>query len=236
MPLLFRPARLSIILSLLFCTLLVTPAFTLQAGGTTPAIERYRQALKVDPDNPTLHYILGLAQLKNGFTDEAIASFRAAYPAYTDSIEMHYNMGLAFSQAGDADSALLYLRIAEGLNPYNPRVMEALGYVRHQTGDIQGAFDAWSEAILYDSSVLKTYLNLITVAKELGYKDKFHYYLERVTRRDDAPSAAYVKLAESYIELQQFDSARSVLQRGLKAGLEKAYVRRLVKKYPQLRQ
>lgn len=207
--------------------------FHLSHGDSALALEiasRYRTEF------PEVAISLKSMELKKaGNLDSALQLNRRA-------IEMNPIFGPAYSNLGQAyaikknyDSAMLYLRIAEGLNPYNPRILEALGYVRHQTGDIQGAFEAWSSAILYDSSVLKTYLNLITVSKELGYTDRYHYYLERVTRRDDAPKGAYTKLAESYIELQQFDSARSALQRGLEAGLEKVYVRRLVKKHPQLR-
>ena len=111
---LFKPGNLKHLPVLLLCTLLVTPSFSIEADKSA-SIDRYRQALEVDPDNLTLYYILGLAQLKIGAYDDAIVAFRTAYPAYTDSIEMHYNTRLAFSQAGDADSVLLYLEQAEFL-------------------------------------------------------------------------------------------------------------------------
>ena len=108
MPLQFKPSILRVLIALLVSIFFAATTVATETVKST-SIERYHQALKVDPGNPTLHYILGLAQLNNGEAEAAIASFRSAYPAYTDSIELHYNMGLAFSQTGDADSALLYL-------------------------------------------------------------------------------------------------------------------------------
>lgn len=112
----FSPKRTSLmaLLGLLLCTL-AAPIAAAADTAKPDSLDRYHQALEVDPNNPTLHYILGLAQLKAGAAKDAIASLRMAYPAYSESIEMHYNMGLAFMQTEDPDSALLYLEQAEDL-------------------------------------------------------------------------------------------------------------------------
>lgn len=79
------------------------------------AIERYRQALAVDPDNNALRYFLGVSLLGQNRYEEAVRELKAAYPAYIDSVEANYNLALALTGSGDADSALLYLQQAEDL-------------------------------------------------------------------------------------------------------------------------
>jgi len=104
--------------ALALCLLLGSQAMA--QANENQTIQRYRLALQVDPDNPTLQYALGVALLQQDDTQEAISALRKAYPAYTDSVEMHYNMGLAFTRIGDPDSALLYLDQAEALGGLQP--------------------------------------------------------------------------------------------------------------------
>lgn len=85
------------------------------APATPSLIERYRQALAIDPDNLTLRYYLGVALLFEGRADEALPELKRAYPAFSELIEMNYNLGIALTRTGDADSAQLYLEQAEAL-------------------------------------------------------------------------------------------------------------------------
>ena len=94
------------------------PALGLESGANS-LVERYREALRVDPDNLPLHYFLGMALLFAGDNQGAVREFRQAYPAFTDSAEMHYNLGLAYARLGDLDSAQLYFDQAESLGALN---------------------------------------------------------------------------------------------------------------------
>ena len=105
-------------LAALACLLLLLPGRLAAQEAAAPhgsMVERYREALRVDPDNLPLHYFLGIALLYDGDNQGAIDEFRRAYPAFTDSAEMHYNLGLAYSRLGDLDSAQLYFDQAESL-------------------------------------------------------------------------------------------------------------------------
>lgn len=214
MSLLLKPACLGTGLVLLLCTLLVTPAFAIETDRST-SIDRYRQALKVDPDNPTLHYILGLAQLKNGYADAAIESFRIAYPAYTDSIEMHYNMGLAFSRSGDADSALLYLEQAEALGALEMSELFPLVNAYYNVGLIYLEQEALNEAnllfkrvLVLDPDRVEIYRLLGDVAARSGNIEEaitlFSTYLEHYP--DDRSAREYLYALHYNRALKQMES------------------------------
>ncbi len=96
-----------------FC-LAAPPASPPKGSAPVPLVERYRQALSLDPENLPLRYHLGIALLMEGDNKGAVEAFRKAYPAFTDSPEMNFNLGLAYTRLGDPDSALLYLDQAEG--------------------------------------------------------------------------------------------------------------------------
>lgn len=78
-------------------------------------VERYRQALAVDPDNATLRYYLGVTLLAQEQFTEAARELKQAWPAYAQSVEANYNLALALAGTGDIDSALIYLQQAEDL-------------------------------------------------------------------------------------------------------------------------
>lgn len=73
------------------------------------ATERFRLALAADPDNLTLHYLLGIALLQDNANSEALKELRIAYPAYQDSIEANYNLAVAALRLKDLDSTEIYL-------------------------------------------------------------------------------------------------------------------------------
>ncbi|BCR04597.1 hypothetical protein DESUT3_16660 [Desulfuromonas versatilis] len=114
---------LRLLLAILLPGVLVISILSSASAWAAPAAQadaklladRYRQALRIDPENLHLHYNLGVVLLLDDQASEAISELKLAYPAFADTIEMNFNLGLALAQTGDADSALLYLERAEEL-------------------------------------------------------------------------------------------------------------------------
>ena len=103
----------------LLLLILLLPLRAIAVPGAGPVesdrTKDYRDALRVDPDNLSLHYQLGLELLADGDDQGAVDEMRLAYPAFTASADMHYRLGLAFTHLGDLDSAQLYFAQAESL-------------------------------------------------------------------------------------------------------------------------
>jgi len=174
-------------LGLALCLLVVSQVWANQ--GDTQTISRYRQALLVDPENPNLHYALGVALLQEGHTSDAIVALSQAYPAYTDSIEMHYNMGLAFSRINDPDSALLYLDQAEALGALTPPALYPLIDAFYNVALLYLEKDALTEAksllvkiLALDPQRIEIYRILGDIAAQSGHEDeaieRFSTYLK----------------------------------------------------------
>lgn len=106
------PAGFTLLALLLVLRVLPVPA---AEASREQVIDSYRQALRIDPDNLPLHFLLGAALLSSGDDRGALEQFRLAYPAFIESAEMNYNLGLASFRLGDLDSAQLYYDRAAGL-------------------------------------------------------------------------------------------------------------------------
>jgi tetratricopeptide (TPR) repeat protein len=82
-------------------TLLMQQGRALVNEGKIPeGMAKYALALKLQPDNPTLHNLIGMAELQRGNAGKALESFNRALllaPKYSDALS---NRGAAYMQLG----------------------------------------------------------------------------------------------------------------------------------------
>ncbi len=221
----FKPLFLSIVSCFIFSTLLIPFVFATETANP-PSLDRYQQALNVDPDNPTLLYILGLAQLKSGKAEDAIKSLRTAYPTYTRSIEMQLNLAEAFLQTGDTDSALLYLEQAEALGATKIQNRYALINAYYKVGLIYREQEALNEAgtlfrrvLILDPDRVEIYRLLGDIAAKTGQSDEaitlFSKYLEHYP--DDQSTL-------EYIFSLYFNDATRLMEKGDYTSAQRAFL------------
>jgi tetratricopeptide (TPR) repeat protein len=76
------------------------------SGDLDAAIENYRQAINVKPDNHEAHNNLGYTLALKGDLKGAIASYREAIRIKPDFIEAYYHMGQALQERGDLRASI----------------------------------------------------------------------------------------------------------------------------------
>lgn len=140
------------------------------ATEQTPAslIERYRLALEVDPENPALHYCLGVVLRLEQRPAEAVAELRRAYPAYAASIEMNYSLGIVLTRLGDADSAQIYLEQAEALGALDTPGIYPLASAYYNIGQLYVEASRTAEARRIFRKVLELAPERIDIHRLLG--------------------------------------------------------------------
>ncbi len=77
------------------------------------ALDSYRQAIQLEPQNATLHNEMGKVVLERGSVEEALTAFRQALHLQEDNAEYHYNAGRAALQSATQPGQLQ--RRKEGL-------------------------------------------------------------------------------------------------------------------------
>jgi len=88
-----------------------------RAGHVPEAIERYREALRLEPDYAEAHYNLGTALLRTNQVAAAIAEYEAALRLQPASAEMHNNLATALAESGRMPEAIAHLEEAVRLDP-----------------------------------------------------------------------------------------------------------------------
>lgn len=107
-------------------------------GKWQEAIEEYKRALKIVPDDEHLHYNLGLAYMDGKVYREALACMKKALKLNEklpdSSALVAYRMGMAFLQGADKKNAVFCLKAALRQQPDMKNAKEALARLGENAG------------------------------------------------------------------------------------------------------
>lgn len=89
-------------------------------GRFADAASKFASMAEQDPDNPALHYNLGLAQLEMEQFEHAAESFKKAIELAPDRADAYSNLGAALHHLGRTDEACEAFKQAVQLRPEEP--------------------------------------------------------------------------------------------------------------------
>jgi type IV pilus assembly protein PilF len=121
----------------------------IQAGQFTPALKELLEAEKLTPNDPAVHYFLGIAYERKGFVDDAIKEFQKAIALKPDYSEAQNYLGTVYLNRGRYEEAILCFNRALANPLYEtPSVpLYNMGRAYKAKGDLKGASASFSEAI-----------------------------------------------------------------------------------------
>jgi len=144
--------------------------------------------------------------------------------------------GVCFLESDKNDIAQTLLEIADGLNPYNPIVLNNLGTTYLRKGEFRRAEKVLIQSVKYDPGFDKPLYSLANLYVYRGDIDKSFTYFEKLESIEGVPADYFRTLGDNYLEKGYFDRAARAYQCALQTGLDSIYVKKLIEKYPQLRQ
>jgi Flp pilus assembly protein TadD len=107
------------------------------------AIEAYKKALEISPDNSDYLTNLGVAYYLAGNLDDSERTLRKAVEQSPDDATANYLLGVTLLQKGRLDDALSQFEKANSLNPNMPEPYYGLGMVYKLKGEKDEAIDAF---------------------------------------------------------------------------------------------
>jgi tetratricopeptide (TPR) repeat protein len=114
------------------------------------AIDKHRQAIAGDPDNPLVRLGLGLLLKNRGDWEEALEQFVNAGALSPDYGEAHRERGIAenkiFKNTDDPPDGEAELRTAVALNPQDFDALASLGGVLKRNGNLAGSLEAYEKS------------------------------------------------------------------------------------------
>jgi tetratricopeptide (TPR) repeat protein len=125
----------------------------LERDNAAAAVEQAEIGIRLDPNNPTGYYMLGLAQTALGRTDEAIQTLTRAVETEGQVAQFYQDAWLALSraheQAGNDDEALRAMSLAVSNGPENVVLLFERGRLYERFENWEGAMEDYAAALEY---------------------------------------------------------------------------------------
>lgn len=152
-----------------FALLITETNLYLSTGETEKAMTNLQQAVKTDPNNPTIHYAVGASYDQMGNKAEAEKAYIAAVQLKPDYFEPNYNLGALYvNQAAEIINEANKLKLGDP--KYDVMKLEADGILQKSLPYLETAskLDPKDKNTLIALKEIYTRLNMIDKLKEVN--------------------------------------------------------------------
>jgi len=209
----------------------------LTEGKQDKAIEEFREATSLDPQNARFHHALGNAYLRKQQLEPAIASFKRAVelnPRFSDALN---DLGVAYMNQKNWGAAIESFRRAVANPRYlNPeRAYMNLGNIYHVQGQYEQAVEEYRRLIDILPQSPDGYFFLGRSLLAQGKAAAAREQLERAVKMDGTIAIFHLELGKAFLALGRMPEARDSLRRVLDlapSGSEADEARQLTRGLP----
>ncbi len=179
------------------------------------AIDFYRQALNLIPNDYVAYNNLGNALQNSGDLPGAITRYEKAIELQPDLADAYYNLGIALQDSGDLPGAIVGFEKAIELQPDYADAYYNLGLALKDSGDLPGAIAGFEKAIELQPDDAVAYNNLgIALAKSGDLTGAIAGYEKAIELQPDL-AAAYDNLGIAYQKSGEFQKAKEMHQKAI---------------------
>jgi len=142
----------------------------LSAGDTGLALQYLTRAEKLKPNDPVIHYDLGLAYGERGLPDLALEHFKKSLVLNPDYAEASNALGVLYAEKGQYTEAEAAFNKALA-NPFYQTpyyVLYNLGQIYEKRGDLPAALEKYQQAIRIQPAYAPAYLQIGMLDEKLG--------------------------------------------------------------------
>ena len=140
-------------------------------GQDAKAVEEYRLALQILPENVEIRLSLAALQMRMLRYEDAIETFMTVLKYSANDPDAHYGSGVAFVQLHQSQAAAEHLEKALQLNPNWPEAHTALGQAYRQLGQYRQAAAEFERGSVSDVNG-SIHLQLYEMYKKVGEEQK----------------------------------------------------------------
>ncbi len=183
-----------------------------QGKNALPALRKTAQLI---PDDPNVHYNLGVALRSAGQLDEAVTHYRHAVKLKPDFAEAHGNLGNTLKDLGQFDEAIASYRRALSIRPDAADTYINLGIALNVLGRAEDAAASYRKALEVKPDHVLACYNLGNTLKDLGrFEEAIASYRRAIEIKPDF-AGAYNNLGGVLKDIGHLDAAASSYRRAL---------------------
>lgn len=133
-------------------------AFELMEKNRVPeAIQKWREALQLDPDSALAHFSLAVSLSGNNQETEAVEEYRKACALDPNHAPWYDHFAVSLALTGDSEDAIANWRKSLALDPSNAKAEMEMGIVLVEKGQVQEGLDHLRKAVELGPDVADTH-------------------------------------------------------------------------------
>lgn len=183
-------------------------------GRLQEALSLYDTLVCKRPKDAKLQFNRGVTLGKLGRMKEAALAYREAAILNPTDPMIFFNLGLALQDCKEMDLATIAFRHSVELGPTTKAYFH-LGFVLHQTDDLEGALAAYDAGLEIQSDLPALHCNRGAVLGRLGRSDESMAAFETAVRLNPSYAEALSNLGSCLAERDRFDDAIVCLRRAV---------------------
>lgn len=191
------------------------------AGKYEEAEPPLRRAAEVLPEEPEVHFNLGVLLQRTGRLEEGERELRHALELAPQSPETWFNLGVVLGKQGRTGEAVGALERALDLRPRYPEARYNLGVLLAEGGDTAQAIAAL-EAAAQERPTAETQTRLGAAYRDQGRFDRSEQVLRASLERDPSSAAAWTELGLTLARQDRLDEAKDAFEKALQHTPEHA--------------
>jgi tetratricopeptide (TPR) repeat protein len=176
-------------------------------GHYEEAIESYKQALQINPQDANVHTDLCLAYDDSGRYEEAVQSCQRAIQLKPDSAQAYNNLGWSYHKLGRYAEAVESSKQAIRLKPDFPKAHYNLGNHYLALKKYPQAAESYKEAIRLQFDFAEAHLNLGAVYNQMGRFEEAIASYKLAIRFKPTLAEAYLNLGMTFLKMGDRASA-----------------------------
>jgi len=173
------------------------------------AVTELKDAVELDPENPSYHNSLGLAYQGLRLPERAIPHYQKAIQLKPNFPEYENNLGTAYAAARQWDLAIQWFQKAADNYLYRTRhvAYENLGSAYHNKGDYRRAIENYKKSTEFFKDYASAYINMGISYEALKEWDNAAAAYKKATEIEPDSSLPYLQMGDLYLRLNHQEAA-----------------------------
>ncbi|MDH3902299.1 MAG: tetratricopeptide repeat protein, partial [Xanthomonadales bacterium] len=186
-----------------------------QSEARDQMVEHAQKALSLSPNSSRAHRFLGQVSMEIGEFHEAEVHFNRALELNPGDIHTLHGLGMTLRLIGRAEESVPFYDRAVELDPLSPIINESRASLLRDLGRFEEAEQQYRTTLQIDPEYVFTYWGLGTLFWIMGNPGEAVVWFEKGASLTPQGDVFNAWLALMYLEMQQDDMARAVLDDAL---------------------
>lgn len=178
------------------------------------AMEEYRKALEVNPDDAYAHFYLGTIHQEKEEYEKALRHLQTAFSLLPSQPIFAYRLALAHDLVGQRGKALSLYLTAISLNPENSMAHGNVAFLKLENGEFQDSLVYFGRAVTMDPRNVFFHIGAAQAMIKLGFLVSAEEELLKARTLDPACSSIHLFLAEIYRRREEYQKALQEMEKG----------------------